>query len=259
MTIMDTTCTYHGNRDEILIAYLYGDMDGADREAYERHAASCAACRAELDELGAVRAQLARWTPPEPVFGVGRAAAPRDAGGRVLAGPPSWLTRLREIPVWTQVAAAALVLGASAGLANVRIDYNDAGLAVRTGWMAETPAPAAPVPANIDPAPWRVELAALEADLRREMRAAASPAPAAVSTRADAAETMRGVRALIEESEKRQQRELALRMAEIASGVRTQRVADLRTIESNLNATGVDMMRLYRMTNDLAVKVAQVR
>ena len=61
---MDTTCTYHGNRDEMLIACLYNDVDAADREAVDRHIASCAACRRELDELGVVRRQLARWSPP---------------------------------------------------------------------------------------------------------------------------------------------------------------------------------------------------
>jgi hypothetical protein len=76
-------------------------------------------------------------------------------------------------------------------------------------------------------------------------------------------ETMRRVRGLIDDSEKRQQRELSLRVAEIANDLRAQRTSDLRTIGRNLteiqNTTGADMMRLYRMQNDLAVRVGQVR
>ena len=71
------------------------------------------------------------------------------------------------------------------------------------------------------------------------------------------------VRAMIEESEQRQQRELALRIAEVDNSVRAQRIADLRNIDRNLTAiqsnTGVDMRRLYEMTNNLAVRVSQTR
>jgi hypothetical protein len=76
-------------------------------------------------------------------------------------------------------------------------------------------------------------------------------------------ETLRRVRALIDQSERKQQKELALRIAEVATDVRAQRVADLRNIDRNLNViqsnTGVDMLRLYRMTNDLAVRVSQTK
>jgi hypothetical protein len=95
----------------------------------------------------------------------------------------------------------------------------------------------------------------------------ASPAQATVeAARRDGAadgEMLRRVRALIEQSERKQQKELALRVAEVATDVRAQRVADLRNIDRNLNViqsnTGVDMLRLYRMTNDLAVRVSQAK
>ena len=43
--IMDTICTYRDNRDEILVAFLYNDIDPSKREAFETHLAACAACR----------------------------------------------------------------------------------------------------------------------------------------------------------------------------------------------------------------------
>jgi hypothetical protein len=86
---------------------------------------------------------------------------------------------------------------------------------------------------------------------------------AGVQTDADAEMMLVRVRALIEESEQRQQRALALRIAEVDNNVRAQRIADLRNIDRNLTViqsnAGVDMRRLYQMTNDLAVRVSQTR
>ena len=42
----------------------------------------------------------------------------------------------REIPAWAQAAAAVLLLGVAAGLANLDIRYDGEGLRVRTGWLA---------------------------------------------------------------------------------------------------------------------------
>ncbi len=167
-------------------------------------------------------------------------------------------------------AAALLCAGAAAGVANLDVKYDRNGLSVRTGWStsARRGAPDAtgpvPVAAPQREAAWRADLAALEQKLRTEMRA--SPAQTTVDTaRRDPAdgETLRRVRALIDQSERKQQKELALRIAEVATDVRAQRVADLRNIDRNLNViqsnTGVDMLRLYRMTNDLAVRVSQTK
>jgi hypothetical protein len=261
---MDTTCTYRGNREDLLVAYLYDEVDPSDRAAFEEHIAACAVCCRELDELGVVRSRLGRWTPPEPARAFTWAAAP-PVGRRGV-----WIA-LGGIPAWAQVAAALLFFGVAAGVANLDVKYDRSGLSVRTGWSAATgrgaPAAANPVPVSAPQgeAPWRPDLAALEQQLRAEMRA--SPAQAtADAARRDAvadSETLRRVRALIEESERKQQKELALRVAEVATDVRAQRAADLRNIDRNLNViqsnTGVDMLRLYRMTNDLAVRVSQAK
>jgi hypothetical protein len=254
---MDTTCTYRGNRDDLLVAYLYDEVDPADRAADEEHIAACAVCARELDELGVVRSRLGTWTPPEPVRAFTCATAPpvRRRGGMWAA--------LGEIPAWVQVAAALLCVGVAAGVANLDVKYDRNGLSMRTGWSAA--AVAVPRAAPQTEAPWRADLAALEQQLRAEMRA--SPAQATVeAARRDGAadgEMLRRVRALIEQSERKQQKELALRVAEVATDVRAQRVADLRNIDRNLNViqsnTGVDMLRLYRMTNDLAVRVSQTK
>jgi hypothetical protein len=258
---MHTTCTYRGNREDLLVAYLYDEVDPSERAAFEEHVAACAVCRRELDELGAVRLRLGGWAPPEPVRALGRATAPP---GRARTGV--W-TVLGEIPAWVQVAAAVLLVGVAAGLAHLDVRYDRDGLSVRTGWFASAGRPAAvsPVPAAAPEgnAPWRADLAALEKELRAEILAAPPQATVDAAARHDGAadgEALRRVRALIDESERKQQKELALRVAEVATDLRAQRVADLRNIDRSLNAiqnnTGVDMLRLYRMTNDLAVRVS---
>ena len=112
---------------ERLVSYLYDDGSDTERAAVEAHLARCAACAAELAELRAVRASLADWQPPESALGF---RITRDS-----ADPPAraWW----PLPAWAQAAAAVLVLGAGAGLANLEIRYDNQGLTMRTGWARE--------------------------------------------------------------------------------------------------------------------------
>lgn len=260
----DTVCGFGGDRDEALVSYLYDEgVDVPARKAFEAHLATCLRCAADLAALRGVRMRLANWAPPEP-----KLATTLEASTALPAAPLQSGGWWREIPAWAQVAAALLFLGVSAGIANLDVRYDASGLNIRTGWSREArsaaaaaaPTLAAPVgtasqanalqgstaPANAssDAAPWRVELAAFENRLKTEMHGA--PAGAAPRTAADA-ETLRRVRALIDESEKRQQRELALRLGEAMRDVNTQRQADLVRVQSALgtvqNRLGVQVLK----------------
>jgi hypothetical protein len=146
----------------------------------------------------------------------------------------------RVIPAWAQYAAAVLVLGVSIGAANLNVHYDaQNGLNIRTGWSNRTER-AAPVatPAPVD-AVSRTELTALELQLRAEIQAVAAPAHAAVAD----GEIPRRVKALIDESERRQQREVALRFAELMRDVNVQRQSDLRKIDLNLDQGRVEVLR----------------
>lgn len=259
MTIMvnDSLCTYAGRREETLIAYLYDEIDAEARTAFERHLATCARCRTELHALGGVRAELGRWTTPETAGHVAlNHAAPLPARGSVGAA-------LRNLPVWTQAAAAMLLLGAAAGLANIRVSSTADGFTVRTGWsqLEDSPATAAPAPPSDPVADARpAELAALEQRLRAALASLESPAQGRAEQRDDVATPQR-VSALIQASERRQQRELALRVAEVMRDVQAQRQADLVRIERSLgiiqSRTGMEVMRTQRQVNSLAQQVSQ--
>ena len=235
----ETLCNYP-DRDEYLVAYLYDDINSAEQTAFGSHLSGCRHCQQDLLALRGVRSALGTWAPPDPVFSnrESRVASPasrvRSPEARAASREPRAASWWREMPAWAQVAAALFVLGVSATIANLDVRYDRSGLTIRTGWSQ--PRPAAQVPANA--APWRAVLTALESELRSEMKAsqvaaAAVSAPAAQAVVSDA-DFRRRVRALLDESEKKQQNELALRLVQFQTDISAQRQADLRTINQNL-------------------------
>ena len=57
-------CTFANRRDDVLLSYLYEELDAAARAEFDAHLASCVECREELDACRSVRRKLAAWTPP---------------------------------------------------------------------------------------------------------------------------------------------------------------------------------------------------
>lgn len=260
----EMSCTYGSDRDEALVAYLYddGETSLAERSRFDDHLTTCSRCQADLASLRGVRRQLTHWSPPNFVSGLQPSA--------LSPQPSAWW---REIPAWAQVAAALLFLGVSAGIANLDVHYDQTGLTVKTGWSGRSDGSGGSAVAqnsSATAAPWKADIAALESELKSQLRATqtAAPAPAArvVQTSASSAsdaEVTRRVRALVEESEKRQQRELALRIAELLRDVNAQRQADLVKIDRTLgvvqNSVGIEVMKNRQQLNqmDLLYRASQ--
>ena len=272
----EISCTYGGDRDAAIVAFLYDDADEslAERVRFDTHLERCARCQADIAAFKGVRAQLARWSPPEPMFAVTnpQSANPQSTNPQSIPQSsihnPQWWS---AIPAWAQVAAALLFLGVSAGIANLDVRYDRSGLSVRTGWLrpaavvsqASTPesvtitpaqaagmqAPSAPVSLGGQAmvmtggaaAPWREDLASLERQIK-ELRAAQTSGSTARAVLASSADVS-GVRTLLQESEKRQQRELALRLAELVRDVNAQRQSDLVKIDRTLGQAGVEVLK----------------
>lgn len=253
----DILCGYTADRDETLTAYLYDDIEPAQRAAFEAHIATCERCRQELSGLQGVRGRLKEWTTPVPArpltFSPASATAGRAPGG-MPGGRLGGMRVLRELPAWAHVAAAVLVLGASAGLANLDVRYDRGAITLRTGWSRPAP-PAASTQTSVPADQWRADLASLERRLRTELRPAspaATPAatPAAARTEGPAAgndaEVLRKVRALLDASERRQRNELALQIADVVREFDTKRGSDLaniRSMKTIQSATGVEIVR----------------
>jgi hypothetical protein len=263
---MSTTCTYP-NRDETIVAYIYDDLGGEEHERFARHLRGCVDCSEEVAQFASVRQHLAAWTPPALESLVGGRAEGRVANDVPASSPPARSTGWWAIPVWAQVAAAMLCLGVGtgigAGFADLRVTYGSQGLTIATGRTLEREAAGAATPRAAAETASRADLTALEQQLRAEIvanrslveRTAQLPEPAASE------DVMRRVRTLVRDSEQRQQRELALRVAEVARDVQAQRQSDLVRIDRTLgvlqNNTGMAVRRQEQLLNNLAVRVSQ--
>jgi hypothetical protein len=211
-------------------------------------------CRNELEELGRFRKTLGAWAPPSDTLVIGRNLVDVPA-------PRKWW---QDVPAWAKAAAAVLLLTAGAGLAGLEVRMDNGALLIRSGWFGAGTRTVETGTANGSAAPWRADLAALERQLE-DVRRAAAAAPAVVTQGVRGARTedevLREMRALVAASERRQQRELALRVGEALRDVQSQRQADLVRIDRTLgliqNDTGAEVLRQRRMLNDLAVRVSQ--
>jgi hypothetical protein len=216
----------------VLASYLYDDLETAERVAFDSHVMTCLPCRSELAELRQVRTTLGKWAPPEPSRVL--AFEPRTSNPE----PRTWW---HHVPVWAQVAAAMLVLGVSASIANLDIRYDGNGLNVTTGWSK--PAPVAST-TTVAPAPVATTVSSdsvsheefdrLRAQLLSEVRARTSMVRAASAAAPDSGATIsdgefqRRVRTAIDESERRQQKELAQRLVQLQTDWSVVRQGDMK-------------------------------
>ena len=240
------SCSYP-NREETLVSYAYDELDAFEKKAFALHLASCDVCRSEATGFVEVRDQLATWSPPELV---GSTIKPHQAAA------PS--RRWTELPAWMQVAAAVLVLGVSAGAANLRIDVGSQGMSVRTGWMDTAPK-AAPNAAPVTQA----ELALVRQEFRGALESVGRQAPVLVApTHTPDDEAVRHAKVMITESEKRQQAELALRLADLKQEFAFQRRADYDRFMQQINyidrsAVALNQRTINAMNSRLAQTVSQ--
>ena len=207
---------------ELLLGYLYDELPASDRQAFDRHLASCADCRDEVRGLRGTRTHLTSWAPPEPDLGFEIVRSAKRAPAR----------RWRTSPAWGLAAAAVLTLAAAAAIANVDIRVGGDGVVVQTGWN-RTGAPAqsatqaaAVTAAELGALQQRFEsrVKDLEGQLARQIvgctRALRIPAGCRSAD-------LKIVRQLISESEQRQQGELALRILQVNRDTEAARRADV--------------------------------
>lgn len=258
----DTGCSLGDGREAALMAYLYDEVEPRERAAFDAHVAECRVCRLELAELTDVRDGLSAWATPDVAEGVG-GKAPRTAL-RLVDPPPrrqGW-KRFVDAPVWLQAAAAMLVVGAALGMANLDLTYSSAsGLRVTTGWVrpavsaanvppAQETAVAQPVAAT----PWRDDMSALEQRLVQALKAQ----PGNADSTDDA--LVKQVRSLVQESERRQQNELLLRVSELAKELQVQRQGDLQRIDQMFgvvqNRAGMQVRQQEQRFNEFVQRVS---
>jgi anti-sigma factor RsiW len=235
------------DNQEALLDYLYEEGDPADRMKVAQHLQQCAPCSVAVLELQSVRGLLAEWTPPAAALGfqvVQRDTAPSAAPVEMPVRKGS-----RSL-FWAQAAAAVILFAAGMGASQLRVEYSDGALTVRT----RTAAPAAVAEAPVTHAGTDILLPPGSID-----RVAA---PGAAPTSASVDEMLRRVQALIDQSESRQQRELALRLQDVVHDFDTQRQADMRRVNQTFgqleDQTSQEVARSRELVNSL-VRVGGVR
>lgn len=238
-----------------IVTYLYGECEASQRSAIAGHLAMCGDCAEELAGLESTRGELASWTPPNVALGF-KIVGPQASGAGLREEPPigtlspkpgAWSRE--AFPAWMQLAAAVAIfaVGVWLGVARGRSVAEPA-----RGQVAE------PGTAGVS----AVDFAALEQRLRAEIaeiRNASARSDAPPVSRNDAA-LLAQVRALIDDSEQRQQRELAIRTTQIVREFDSQRHADLTQIQRSFGQieglTGAEVREQREMLNYL-MRVSQ--
>ena len=214
---------------DALLDYLYEEGDPDERLAIAKHLQECAACAVGVLEFQNVRGMLSDWVPPAsssrntPVTFPSSMAYP----GSVDTSPR------RRFGGFAQAAAAVLIFAAGMAVSQIHVEYRDGvvtlgtptgptspGPGIRTGWIHLSPqAPASLTPVDHTP------------------------------SAADTEQLLQRVRAMIDQSEQRQQNELALRLSQVTREVDTQHQADLMRIQQ-------DFGRQQDATMDLIVRTS---
>lgn len=217
---------------ELLVSYLYDELEGPERQAFEAHVGSCPSCSSEIESLRGTRARLSSWTPIEP-----------DLDFQIVRRRESRPSRLRWTSsrgAWGLAAAAVLVLAAAAGVANVEIRSGSDGLVFRTGWSRGADSNAAGTQAVSAP---REEMAEMERRLAQLEDALAARPAAIVNASAGRSNTTRAVedallqrmRQMLAESETRTQREFAQRLIAGMREVQASHTNDLISLQQTFN------------------------
>jgi hypothetical protein len=244
------------DNQEALLDYLYEEGEPAERIRVAQHLQECAPCSVAVLELQSVRGLLSEWTPPPATlaFKVVRSdtvtPSIHDAGSASRGWRPGagW-------PAWAQAAAAVLLFVAGMGASQLQFEYGKGALTVRS--RAAEPAAVAEVPvahSGTDILLPPTFVSAPDASTMSVNGGASS------SRSASADEMLRRVKALIDQSESRQQRELALRLSDVVHDFDTQRQADMHRVDQNFGQlegqTGTEVARQRELLNSL-VKVSQ--
>jgi hypothetical protein len=247
---------------DTLLVLLYDDEGTPEERAVlQDHVDRCPDCADVLTSLDTARGALGAWHAPRLPLGFALVRPGRSPVRTAL-----WSGGL--------AAAAVLVLAAAASLAHFDISYDAQGLRVRTGVSrspgsvnadsrattaaASTPATARSAPsegawvgkASVGEPPWRADLDLLATQIRGDVARLVQESrqvPAAVAVRAAIAppstesgrtmtdaELLKRVQDLLDQSEIRQQSNLALRVTELGRQFELARQSDIVQVEQTL-------------------------
>jgi len=223
---------------DALLDYLYEEGDPAERLKIAKHLQECAACSVAVLEFQNVRGMLRYWTPPgsalgfrvvqDSAFSPTSVASPTPSVA-VNQGAPTgawlaWLPATSQGIPWRQLGAAVLLFVGGMVVSQVTVGYED-GRMVVSGRSAR-PAVNARASSITLPPPAVSDVTSPNPGVTPQ------PVPADRYP-VDTELLLQRVRSMIDQSEQRQQRELALRLSQVTREVDTQHQADLLRIQQD--------------------------
>lgn len=235
------------DRKELLVSFLYDEIDSASKREFQNHLKTCVDCRDELAELGAARAQIAMWTPPDA-----------DLGFRIVREAESPKRRwFQWSPAWGFAAAAIVLLAISAAIANLDIRYGGDGLVVRTGWNHSVDPAQQSAATTVIPVDWKAQADQLDRRLRELEQAMSSRQGSPVqnaSTSGMANDALlQRVRDIVGQSETRQQRAFTARLTDMTREFDARRQLDLAAIDQGMtrlqNTSGAEIRQWREVAN----------
>jgi hypothetical protein len=228
---------------DALLDYLYEEGDPDERLKIAEHLQECAPCSIAVLEFQNVRGMLRDWTPPAAELGF-RVVRDRDTQPDASADQRArgwsswgWIPSMHQ-PRWAQAAAAVLLFAAGMAVSQIRMNYSDGALTVQV-----RPAESLPV----------AETASAATDIflpaQNPVPVINDALPVQSASSMDTEQLIQRVRAMIDQSEQRQQRELALRISQVATEEHTQHQADLLRIQENMGQQQDDFMNYLVRTS----------
>ena len=235
---------------QTLIAYLYGELEAAERKAVDEHLTTCTDCSAEVMALGDVRSQIGLWAAPDVELDFAIVKKTALPPSNVLRPARWWNT----VPVWAQAVAAILVLAVGVAIANLQVKSGPEGVTVSTGWMQPAATAATTMPGPDET--WKPALVALEQQLRNEIRSTSEQGPTRVAARGPADEaTVRRVEQMLADAERRHSQELAVRFVEFTRDMNMQRRADMMKIGQGFDEYSRQLVGTRQLINN-AIRVS---
>jgi len=216
------------DNQDALLDYLYDEGDPAERLAIAKHLQECVTCSVAVLEMRTVRGMLAEWKPPPAQLGFRIVQEPAEAGLTTpvpVLAQRRWWGQSSSYRRWAQLAAGVLLFVAGMAVSQLHVNYADGALTVRARSAA------AP---SLDVDPPTLAGRTVSIHLPVAPVEVANATPASDNARREAMEELlQRVRTMIDQSESRQQRELALRLSQVAGEVDAQHQADLLRIQQD--------------------------
>ena len=114
---------------DVLIDYLYGEIDRVSRTSVEAHLLACTRCAAEVNGLKDVRGTLEAWVPPEAELGFRMVSDTHPE-----PAPESFWDRFWRQPAWGLAVASVLVLVSAWAFTKPELEIGRGEMVLRIGW-----------------------------------------------------------------------------------------------------------------------------